>query len=460
MPPSNRPPPSKRKVIALALLAIFAVATAAQGQAPALGATTTISSGGVSAPASTWTTSTAGTMTTTTGIVTGNLYAPTTRVNTSLTVATGGAQYVGSTDSAKLWYDSGNDRIALQAESGVASYYIDPSVLANTTIGGRAIAFQTESPRDTKVLIDPTWSATMTLDTPGSRPTLIVHGTSSPGTANAMEIYNDADGSRTFTFAPAGGLYMRGHLEVAGAEESTVWYPNMVYSRADINSQDRTVIIQRNGEQAGPLLEFLENHIDNGEHAPILGGFNPNGTYYATDGYETFVRGPQNTDVAATTGGTLTAGTYYYIVVAYNAAGQASGYGGHVKVNVTAPNNAVSLTWDAVANASYYRVYGRGYGLADDKAQYWQVNAPTVTYTDTGAAGTALAMPITPEWTATELHSDRVIYKNPAGTLPTCDSTTRGTTMVTHGTTGVADILHMCMKSAADSYSWKAIVTG
>lgn len=44
--------------------------------------------------------------------------------------------------------------------------------------------------------------------------------------------------------------------------------------------------------------------------------------------------------------------------------------------------------------------------------------------------------------------------------LPTCDSTTRGQMRIVEGASGAADVLHVCLKSAADTYSWKATATG
>lgn len=43
---------------------------------------------------------------------------------------------------------------------------------------------------------------------------------------------------------------------------------------------------------------------------------------------------------------------------------------------------------------------------------------------------------------------------------PTCDSSTRGQMRFILGNPSVADVLYLCMKSAADAYAWKTIVTG
>jgi hypothetical protein len=44
--------------------------------------------------------------------------------------------------------------------------------------------------------------------------------------------------------------------------------------------------------------------------------------------------------------------------------------------------------------------------------------------------------------------------------LPTASATYRGKIIRVEGATGVADVCYICMKSATDTYSWKAIVTG
>lgn len=45
-------------------------------------------------------------------------------------------------------------------------------------------------------------------------------------------------------------------------------------------------------------------------------------------------------------------------------------------------------------------------------------------------------------------------------TLPTASAAFRGKTVRVDGSTGVADSLYMCMKSATDTYSWKPVATG
>ena len=46
------------------------------------------------------------------------------------------------------------------------------------------------------------------------------------------------------------------------------------------------------------------------------------------------------------------------------------------------------------------------------------------------------------------------------GALPTASASLRGALFVVRGATGVADTLQVCLKSSADSYSWKVLATG
>lgn len=46
------------------------------------------------------------------------------------------------------------------------------------------------------------------------------------------------------------------------------------------------------------------------------------------------------------------------------------------------------------------------------------------------------------------------------GAAPTCDATTRGDIHVTRSAAGVTDSFEVCLKSAADTYSWRSIITG
>lgn len=95
----------------------------------------------------------------------------------------------------------------------------------------------------------------------------------------------------------------------------------------------------------------------------------------------------------AVAGGTLSDDTYGYFVVAIDEWGQ-SAPSTVVTATTSGTDNSVKIDWPAVPYATKYRVYGRFPTFRD---QYWEVNAPTVTYTDDGTDGTADIEPITYE---------------------------------------------------------------
>ncbi len=108
---------------------------------------------------------------------------------------------------------------------------------------------------------------------------------------------------------------------------------------------------------------------------------------------------PAVVSATPTTGGTLAEGTYYYRIEAKGTAvTQFSGPGPEQAVTVSAPNNAVSLAWDAVPGASSYLVhrftfsqaeFGLQQGLGTSKCV--EVTAPSVT--DDGSWTTCAAGP-------------------------------------------------------------------
>lgn len=97
----------------------------------------------------------------------------------------------------------------------------------------------------------------------------------------------------------------------------------------------------------------------------------------------------QSAASTATTGGTL-AGTFYYKIVAVNAAGTSLGSN---EVVITATGTStVTVNWAAVTGATGYRIYrGTAPGAQDT---YYEVGN-VLTFTDTGAAGTAGTVPTT-----------------------------------------------------------------
>jgi len=91
----------------------------------------------------------------------------------------------------------------------------------------------------------------------------------------------------------------------------------------------------------------------------------------------------------AVAGGSLADGTYGYFVTAVDEWGQSSP-SVIVSATTSGTDNSIRIDWPAVPHATKYRVYGRMLTFRD---QYWEVNAPTVTYTDDGTPGTSAIEP-------------------------------------------------------------------
>ena len=113
---------------------------------------------------------------------------------------------------------------------------------------------------------------------------------------------------------------------------------------------------------------------------------------------------PQNPTGTAMPGGALAAGAYAYRIVARRAVGQGqtgrSTASIEATVSVTGPASAVRLTWQPVAGATEYQVYGRSAGA---QSAFWTVTGTE--FMDTGTAGTAGAVPTSPGtvWTVKNL---------------------------------------------------------
>ena len=167
-------------------------------------------------------------------------------------------------------------------------------------------------------------------------------------------------------------------------------------------SQDTQAIGGWNGP--GPYL-IENNYLEGAGENVMFGGADPAIPNLVTDGVvfrRNYVSRPMSwrdpllaTPAAVTatiTGeGSLPAGTYAYRVVArrlVQGSNARSAASLEVTVTTTAQASGVRVQWQPVAGAAEYRVYGRTAGAED---VYWRVT--TTDFTDTGAAGTAEAVP-------------------------------------------------------------------
>lgn len=135
---------------------------------------------------------------------------------------------------------------------------------------------------------------------------------------------------------------------------------------------------------------------------------------------------PIQNAITTTSGGTLAAGTYYYIVHTLGVTGESNANQGHgvsneESVTVSGSNSPV-LTWNSGFNESGFRVW-RGTSSGGESV-YFDVGDVN-TWTDTGGAGTAGTMPTT----QTALSATRIAWNsNAAQTSNTIPPTGAGLT--------------------------------
>jgi hypothetical protein len=179
--------------------------------------------------------------------------------------------------------------------------------------------------------------------------------------------------------------------------------------------QDTQAICGWNGP--GPYV-IENNYLEGAGENVMFGGADPAIPNLVADGItfrrnlvsrpmswrDPIISTPQTPAGSAVTGGALAPGSYAYRIVAYRGIGQGatgrSTASVEAVVSVAAPATAVRLTWQAVAGATEYRVYGRSTGA---QSAYWTVTGTA--FTDTGAAGTTGAVPTSPGtvWTVKNL---------------------------------------------------------
>jgi hypothetical protein len=146
-------------------------------------------------------------------------------------------------------------------------------------------------------------------------------------------------------------------------------------------------------------LEGAGNVFMIGGDDPKIAGLVPTGLVFRSNVVtrplswrDPILQTPLNVTAVAATGGTLAAGTYGYRVVARRPAGSTTATSTKsVEVSAVAPAGArITIRWNAVPDATEYRVYGRTVG---NQSMYWRVTSTE--FTDSGAAGTSGTAPTT-----------------------------------------------------------------
>jgi hypothetical protein len=99
------------------------------------------------------------------------------------------------------------------------------------------------------------------------------------------------------------------------------------------------------------------------------------------------------TQVPSGTGGTFTAGTYYWKMTAVTAAGESTP-GNEITTTFSGSTSSNALSWTQVTGATGYKIY-RGTSTGGENVLVTTIGSgSTVTYTDTGTAGTSATPPV------------------------------------------------------------------
>jgi len=101
----------------------------------------------------------------------------------------------------------------------------------------------------------------------------------------------------------------------------------------------------------------------------------------------------QSALATATTGGTITAGTYKYVVTAINAAGE-TGASNEQTIVTTGSTSTVTVTWAAVAGATGYKLYKTAAGGATGTELLYKTVGAVITDIDTSPGSPTGAFPL------------------------------------------------------------------
>lgn len=179
------------------------------------------------------------------------------------------------------------------------------------------------------------------------------------------------------------------------------WITNSHISDIKAVAQDSQAIAGANGP--GPF-HIENNYLEGAGNVFLIGGDDPkiaglvptdlvfrgNTVTRPVSWKDPIVPAPADVTATPGAGGSLAAGTYAYRVVARRPAGTTtatSARSAEVAATVVA-NGAVTLRWNAVPDATGYRVYGR---TAGGQNLYWTVQ--TTSFTDSGVGGTTGTAP-------------------------------------------------------------------
>lgn len=136
---------------------------------------------------------------------------------------------------------------------------------------------------------------------------------------------------------------------------------------------------------------FVDNSADV-QMGPVTADMVPANYAFLTDTLSgNSLAAPTITADAPASGGTFTAGTYYWRVTATNSRGETI-TSNEVSATLTA-NQKVTLSWAAISGATGYKVYRGTAPGAENILVTTITGGSTVSYADTGTAGTAVTPP-------------------------------------------------------------------
>ncbi|OYV51877.1 MAG: hypothetical protein B7X10_00435, partial [Burkholderiales bacterium 21-58-4] len=186
-----------------------------------------------------------------------------------------------------------------------------------------------------------------------------------------------AIGNNLYAVTDAGGLYQVLNYNGGGSDPS----PASLVSVATIVDPTTGQPIAFHGLTAGPP------DVENGAYANTLFATSESGVLYAIN-LNNFnvsrVPGPTLTGaVAETSGGSLAANTYYYVITAITAGGQ-SLPGSESAATVTTNNGSVELSWAPVLGASGYDIYRGTVTGAEEALVGTVIGNATTSFVDTG----------------------------------------------------------------------------
>lgn len=139
-----------------------------------------------------------------------------------------------------------------------------------------------------------------------------------------------------------------------------------------------------------PALSFTPSVGDTVRWSWGMGGltFKYNWLLKRPEWFTEILPAPTGTTVTSVAGGSLTGSNCYRVVARAFVSGATVGSPIRSRAATevcTTITGTAHIAWDAVPNATTYRIYGRTSG---GQTMYWTVNAPTTTFDDSGVAGT------------------------------------------------------------------------